>query len=232
MKPRTVVRQPTDEASLHFRQWRKPNTETPTSTKINRPICPICRPCPILLWHACNGRQAGNRQQALGHSSHRTRFVPWAFRRGQRQWATGRQQALVGHSSHRTRFVPWAFRRGQRQWATGRQQALGNRQQALGHSSHRTRFVPWAFRRGQRQWATGRQQALGNRQQEPSVCSADRVFRSAAFSDQTHGEVQSGKWNVPDDAGRRVKMISTGSNPMDHGPLPKDKERRTDFDNN
>jgi hypothetical protein len=42
--------------------------------------------------------------------------------------------------------------------------------------------------------------------------------------------VQSGKGNVPDDAGRRAKMISVRSNPMDHQPPAKDEERRTNFD--
>jgi hypothetical protein len=34
--------------------------------------------------------------------------------------------------------------------------------------------------------------------------------------------MQNGKGNVPDDAGNLAKMISTGSNPMDHRPLATD----------
>jgi hypothetical protein len=40
------------------------------------------------------------------------------------------------------------------------------------------------------------------------------------------------KGTCPMTQGNRAKMISTESNPMDHEPLAKDKERRTNFDNN
>jgi hypothetical protein len=43
-------------------------------------------------------------------------------------------------------------------------------------------------------------------------------------------KMQSGKGK--DYAGHRAKMISTGSEQMDHEPLAKGKERRTNFDNN
>jgi hypothetical protein len=48
--------------------------------------------------------------------------------------------------------------------------------------------------------------------------------------DQARGSwgAQSGKGK--DYAGNCAKMISTGSNPMDHEPLAKDKKRRTHFD--
>jgi hypothetical protein len=79
-------------------------------------------------------------------------------------------------------------------------------------------------------WSAGACSRFGAPGGAPLAGSALPANKAAASLPQAI--MQSGKGNMPDYAGDRAKMTSTGSNRMDHRPLAKGKERRTNFDNN